>query len=383
MECQRDLFSLPPDVHYLNCAYMSPQLKSVEAAGVEALRRKNDPSGILVADFFTPVETLRGLVGKLVNAPPERVAFIPAVSYGVALAAANTPLSAGRNVVFPAEEFPSNVYAWRERCKETGAELRMVPRPSDSQHPGAKWNEAILEAIDGQTALVTLTVVHWTDGTLFDVQRVADRAAEVGALFVIDGTQSVGARSFDFQAIQPDMLICAGYKWCLGPYSYGFAVLGDRMMEGRALEQAWIHREGCEDFAQLIHYTDGLRQGGRRFDVGESSNFIMVPMLTAALEQIQAWGVENIRDYCAGLVGEVGTALAESEFALAPTEEHGAHLFGIHVPDEGRVPRIMEELQRRKIYVSLRGTSIRVAPHVYNHSDNMAALAEALLASRA
>jgi selenocysteine lyase/cysteine desulfurase len=154
-------------------------------------------------------------------------------------------------------------------------------------------------------------------------------------------------------------------------------------LEGRPIETNWINRGGSEDFSQLINYREDFRKGARRFDVGEHSNFIAVPMLSEGIRQILAWGVENIQAYCAGLVDQVTRLLAESEFALAPPEEHAAHLFGIHLPDAGRAPRMLKELKRREVYVSLRGTSVRVSPHVYNTPDDMNALAEALLATRA
>lgn len=381
LSCQRDLFSLPESIHYLNCAYMGPLPKATEAAGLAGVKRKSNPTGISVEDFFAPVEELRGLAGRLVNAPPEAVAMIPAVSYGVAIAARNLALSAGQNVVSPAEEFPSNIHVWRDRCKAEGANLRLVPRPTDVQHAGAAWNEALLEAIDGDTALVTLTAVHWTDGTRFDLHRIGARAREVGALFVVDGTQSVGAAPFDFAAVRPDLLICASYKWCLGPYQYGFAVLGERLLQGKPVEDTWIGREGAEDFAGLVNYQDGYRAGARRFDAGEHSNMVAVPMLTESLRQILAWGVENISAYCASLVDEVRGALADSPFALPPPEDHTPHMFGIHMPEAADIPRILAELKRREIYVSQRGSSVRVSPHVYNTADDMGALAEALLAA--
>ena len=50
--CQRDAFSLPPDLHYLNCAYMSPLPKLVEEAGMRGMIRKRDPSALFPGDFF-------------------------------------------------------------------------------------------------------------------------------------------------------------------------------------------------------------------------------------------------------------------------------------------------------------------------------------------
>ena len=382
LSCQRDLFSLPDSLHYLNCAYVAPLLKSVEAAGTEGMLRLRNPTGITADDWFAPEDHLRALVGRLVNAPAERVALIPSVSYGIAIAARNLELRPGQNVVMPGEEFPSNVYSWMDKCRQIGAELRMVPRPPAGPQAGRAWNEKLLEAIDGNTAVVCLTELHWTDGTRFDLGSIGDRAREVGAAFLVDGTQSVGAAPFDFRATRPDLLVSASYKWCFGPYGFAFAVLGDRLLEGQPLEMTWTGRKGSEDFANLINYTEELRPGADRFDAGERASPILVPMLATALTQLLEWGVNNIQEYCDALVSELEMALGETEYAIAPREERAAHMFGIRVPDPSRLDRVMVELKKRDVHVSVRGASLRVSPHLYNRPEDMAALAEALMAAR-
>jgi selenocysteine lyase/cysteine desulfurase len=379
MQCQRHLFSLPASQHYLNCAYMSPLLKSVQDAGIAAVGLKASPADIGGAEFFEPVETLRDRFARLVNTSADRVACIPAASYGVAVAVHNTPLRAGQNVVIPAEEFPSNVYGWMSACDRSGAELRLVERP-DGPPSAAAWNARVLEAIDRNTASVTLTDVHYTDGTPFDLDAIGQRAREVGALFVVDGTQSVGALPFDFDRLQPDLLVCAGYKWMLGPYQYGLIAVGDRLLDGEPFEHNWINRKDSENFSNLSQYRREYQPGGRRFDTGERSNFILVAMLNEGLKQILTWGVTAIRDYCAVLSGDVEAALADSPYVMAPVAERSPHLFGIRVPDGERLPAILEDLRRREVYVSQRGTSLRVSPHVYNTPDDLGALVEALRA---
>ena len=399
LDCQRHLFSLPADEHYINCAYMGPLMKSVEAAGVAGVHRKVVPRIIQPRDFFTESEELRRRFGTLINASADRVALVPAVSYGVAIATHNLPLRRGQNVVVPGEEFPSNVYPWMDRCARDGAEVRFVPRPADVQSVGAAWNARVLEAIDKDTAAVTLTAVHWTDGTRFDLEAIGRRAREVGALYVVDGTQSIGALAFDFARVQPDLLVCASYKWLLGPYQLGFAVLGERLLNATPFEHNWINRENSEDFAALVDYRTGFQPGARRFDVGEHSNPITVPMLLESLRQILAWGVDAIQAYCASLgdvlqgalgvdaiqaycasLGDVlqGALGAQHGFTLNPRDERGAHLFGVRVPHPELIPAILEQLAQRKIFVSQRGTSLRISPHVYNTKEDMIALADAL-----
>jgi selenocysteine lyase/cysteine desulfurase len=382
LDCQSHLFSLPADEHYLNCAYMGPLTKAAEAAGIAGVRRKATPRSITSRDFFTECDALRQSFGTLIHADADRVALVPAVSYGVAIAAHHLQLRRGQNVVLPGEEFPSNVYAWRDLCARNGAELRTVPRPTDAQSVGAAWNARLLEAVDANTAVVTLTAVHWTDGTRFDLEALGRRAREVGALYIVDGTQSIGALAFDWTRVQPDLLVCASYKWLLGPYQLGFAVLGERLLSATPFEHNWINRENSEDFAALVDYRDGFQFGARRFDVGEHSNPITVPMLLESLRQILAWGVDAIQGYCAGLGRALEQALGEQHgFALNPAAERGAHLFGVRVPHPELIPAILAQLAARKVFVSQRGTSVRVSPHVYNTAQDMEALADALKAA--
>ena len=154
LRCQKEAFQLPPGLHYLNCAYMSPLAHSVEAAVIEGLRTKRVPSKVAPEAFFSAAQKARDRFGRLVSGAPERVAILPAVSYGVAIAARNLPVARGQRVVVLDEQFPGNVYAWRRVVEEAGAELVTVPRPP-SASPGAAWNEALLDAIRPEAAIVT------------------------------------------------------------------------------------------------------------------------------------------------------------------------------------------------------------------------------------
>jgi selenocysteine lyase/cysteine desulfurase len=378
LECQRAAFSLPPDVHYLNCAFMSPLPKAVEEAGIRGMLRKRNPAVMDPSHFFEESNEVRRRFAALVNAPDARsVAILPAVSYGIGVAAANTPVGSGQNIVLLHEQFPGNVYPWRRLAAENDAEIRMVG-PGDSEQRGRAWNERILEAIDASTAVVSLAPVHWTDGTVFDLAAIGARAREVGAAFVIDGTQSVGALPFDVRELEPDALIAAGYKWMLGPYSLGVGYFGPRYLEGRPLEETWIGREGSEDFKNLVDYQDAYQPGAVRFDVGERSNFILVPMFLEALELLLEWGPARIQAYTAALSRE----LLEEAGALGYRVEEEAyrvgHIFGIRMPGQLEMDSLRQALQREGVSTSLRGSALRVSPQVYNDPEDVNALVRAL-----
>lgn len=376
--CQREHFSLPPDLHYLNCAYMSPLPRAVEEAGIRGMVRKRNPSSLVPEDFFEESEEIRNLFGSLVNAPdPSSIAILPSVSYGIGVAARNTSLEAGQNVVLLQEQFPGNVYGWRRQAWEQGAEVRMVG-PGDSARRGQVWNERILEAIDHATGVVALAPVHWTDGTRFDLKAIRERTLEVGAALVVDGTQSVGALPFDVQELQPDALVCAAYKWLLGPYSIGVGYYGTRYLDGMPLEETWIAREGSEDFRGLVDYQDAYQPGAVRFDVGERSNFILVPMVIAALKLVLEWDPSRIQAYTRHLAKDLLEEATGLGYAVEEEKWRVGHLFGIRMPEGVDLTAMKDTLAREGVSASLRGSALRVAPYLYNDAGDVEALAKVL-----
>lgn len=381
LQCQREQFSLPRELHYLNCAYMGPISRAAQQAGTAGLLRKANPATLAAADFYTETDRARALFARIINADdPARIAVIPSASYGIAIAARNLPCAAGQHIVITAEQFPSNVYAWRKLARQRRAQLRTVSALSVQQR-GSAWNEALFDAIDERTAIVAIPHVHWTDGTRFDVERIAARARSFGAAVVIDGTQSVGALPFDVQTVKPDALVCAAYKWLLGPYSLGFAYLGARFDQGEPLEENWIARENSEDFRALVNYRDEYQPGALRYDVGERSNFALMPLAIAAMQQIVEWQPARIQAYCAELFGSAADELRSLGYGVESEAWRGAHLFGVRMPASVDLQGLHTDLQRANVSVALRGSALRVAPNIYNDEQDVHALLEVLRVS--
>jgi len=379
---KRAQFTLSPQITYLNCAYMSPLMKVVEKVGINALRKKRNPTHISPQDFFTDTELLRAEYAKLIHASdPKRIAVIPSVSYGMATVAKNLNIKKDQHIIVATEQFPSNYYPWQSLCDETGASVKSIAPPDEFINRGKRWNEKILDAIHTNTRAVAIGNVHWADGTRFDLESIRKRTLEVGALLIIDGTQSVGAMPFDVQRIKPDALVCAGYKWMMGPYSLGLAYYGEYFDSGKPVEENWISRLDSEDFASLINYQNQYQPGALRFDMGERSNFIQVPMLLRALQQLNNWGIERIQEYCNSISAESIAKLKEKGFIIEDAEWRGSHLFGVRLPQGADLEKIKAALLKHKVYVSVRGSSIRVAPNVYNTEADLKKLTKVLLTS--
>jgi selenocysteine lyase/cysteine desulfurase len=362
---------------------MSPILKSVEKKGIEGIHSKRNPALVSAEDFFKETEKVRREFARLINGFPDRNVLVPSVSYGLASVARNIKLSPADNMIVAAEQFPSNYYPWQRVQQDSGAKLKAIAPPDDLMNRGKVWNERLLDAIDQQTKLVALGHVHWADGTLFNLKEIRKRTKEVGALLIIDGTQSVGAFPFDVKEIQPDALVCAGYKWLMGPYSLGLAYYGEYFDHGKPIEENWINRLNSENFAGLVNYETTYQPGSLRYEVGEHSNFILLPMLLQALKQINEWKPKAIQQYCAGITRKPIALLREAGYWVEEESYRGQHLFGLRLPATAQTEKIKKALLKNKISVSFRGDAIRVSPHLYNSEADMMKLARVLVTGRA
>lgn len=369
---QRHLFDIPEDIAYLNCAYLGPLSIATVEAGRYGATLKARPWEITSADFFSKNEIARGLFARMINASADDIAIVPAASYGISIAARNLPLAAGESVVLLAEQFPSNVYAWRESAAQAGAKIVTVTRPEDSD-----LTRAVLETIDERTAIVALPHCHWADGALLDLARIGARAREVNASLVLDVTQSAGVLPLDVQEVRPDYLVTASYKWLLGPYNTGFLYVAPQRRDGRPIEYNWRARAGSENFAGLVNYEDVWLPGARRFDVGEVANFHTMPALIAALEQMLEWGADEIQATLSAYNERVADRAKALGLNSVDNDRRAGHFLGLRFSD-GIPDTLLEDLKQDKIYVSVRGDSLRVTPHLYNTETDADRLFEAL-----
>jgi selenocysteine lyase/cysteine desulfurase len=359
LPCQRHLFNIPDDITFLNIANYAPQLKSVTEAGLAAVRKKESPWLFTSNDWFDLAEEWRRLSAQFMGVDVDGVALIPSASYGIAIAAANIPLKRGQTIVLLHQEFPSNVYAWIELAQQNGAQVIFAQRES-----GESWTDALLRNIDARTALVAAPQCHWTDGSRVDLIPVSKKAREVGAALVLDVSQSLGASVIDIAKIQPDFLVSVGYKWMLGPYSLAYMYVAPKWHDGKPIEYSWLTREGAEDFTKLVDYTEGFRPGARRFDMGEYSQFVNAPMAIAALQQLIAWTPAVIEQTIGAHTQRIADEAIRLGFNLFPPDQRSKHMIGIRRP--GGIPAALPKaLADEKVFVSVRGDSIRIAPHVY------------------
>ncbi len=268
------------------------------------------------------------------------------------------------------DQFPSNIYPWQEKAKAVGAFVKIIPVPEDDD-----WTSAVLAHISSSTAIAALPQTHWSSGITLNLPAIREALDKVGAALVLDLTQSLGAQVFDINSIRPDFAVAASYKWLMGPYSIGFLYVDVKWHGGEPLEHNWINRQGSEDFTRLTDYRAQFAVGARRFDMGEKSNASQLGGASAAMRQILTWGVENIQDTLAIKTAAIAASVAP--LGLTASNLRAPHYLGLR--RRGGIPNTLAAtLADRKIFISVRGSALRVTPHLYSGEKDLARLTETL-----
>ncbi len=370
---QREVFDIPDDLTYLNCAAQSPLLRTAVDAGLHGVRRKARP---WVAEervaVRSEVERSRELFGSLIGANAGDIAVIHASSYGLAIAAENLELAPGEQVLVIEDQFPSNFHVWRLKALAAGAEMNIVPTPSDLD-----WTSAVVERINPKVAIVALPACRWNDGSTIDLVAVGERCRAMGAELVIDATQTAGALELDVKAIQPAFLVASGYKWLLCPYTLAFLYAAPRFHAGRPIEHyTWTQTDLPALGAMRGDDMDGPL-GARRFDMGERNNPVNLGMAAIALEQLVAWGTGQIASTIEPLVDRAAALAEDRQMRVPPKAARSKHFIGIR-RDGGWPDDLEARLAQESVFISKRGDALRVSPYLYNEPQDIDRLFEVI-----
>ncbi len=329
---------------------------------MQAVSFKEAPWRLQASDFFTDCDQLRLLVANLLKCKADNIALIPAVSYGVETAVLNLCIKPTQKVLMPEGDFPSNVYPWQS----SAATCVFVSRPANYD-----WTTAFLDAIDENTAVVSVPQTDWSDGSHFDLVRISEKAKSMGAALVVDISQSFGASPIDVKTFDPDFLFSVGYKWQLGPYGVSYMYVADRHLQGKPLENNWVNRQASEDFTRLTEYTEDYQLGARRFDSGQHSQFALNPMAIEAMRALNEITPEKIFAHVISFNEILVRGLSSLGFEVVPASSRTGHMIGARAPLGLCVNDLSRRLREKDIFVSVRRNSLRISPHIYNTQQDI------------
>ena len=301
------------------------------------------------SDWDIPSDQAPTDFAKLIGAPGNTIATIPAASVGTGLVAGM--LGAADEVVVPADEFTSTLFP-RLVAKERGATIREVAF------------DDMASSITPSTTLVALSLVQMQTGRVADLEAILQAAERHGTRLLIDATQGVPFVALGAVIDRIDYLVCSGYKHLLSPRGTAYLYVRPDRWEGLEPRNAnW--RAADLPFGRYFGGPLTLAPDARRFDVSRG----WFPWLgaTTSLRLLTEWQAAG----AFGAVLELAKGLAER---LA-VPWYGGSVVCAPLAD-GEAARAA--LAAAGVRASVRGTAIRFAVHVYNTEADLDRAAEAI-----
>ena len=234
-------------------------------------------------------ESSRELVAKFINANSSKeIIFTSGATASINLLAYSigSQLKEDDEVLISHMEHHANIVPWQQLVKRTGIKLKYLPLTDSGEIDLSKSSELIT----AKTKIVSITHMSNVLGTINPIKEIAKLTKMVGAVFIVDGAQSVSHMPVNVQDLECDFLVFSGHKM-LGPTGVGvlwgkFELLNDLvpfLSGGEMIEKVTLEESTWNE----VPY---------KFEAG-TPNYVQAIGLGAAVKFLSKIGMENIHKY--------------------------------------------------------------------------------------
>jgi len=317
-------------------------------------------------DWVKQYEAARSAFARFINASPDEVAIVTSASVGINAIASALDFQERNKVVLGEFEFPTMGHVWLGQ-RSRGADVQFVGA-NGNIIPGKDYERMI----DRKTAIVPLTRICFKNGFRSDVSAIVKIAHASGALVMLDDYQDCGTRPVDVKALDVDFFVTGTLKYLLGPPGLAFMYVKKELISSLAPTiTGWFAQ--VEPFAFDPTILD-LSPTARRFESGTPS----IPNIYGAVpgfQLLEKIGMENVASHIATLTKSVMGFAREHDIRVKTPADSVGPLVVLQSTDSNALVRRLAE---KDIIVSNRHDGLRIAFHVYNTADDVAALARVL-----
>lgn len=268
------------------------------------------------------------------------------------------------NVVSTDITFPSTIYPFTRVSHHSGCEIRLAR----GYHGYASVDE-IASNIDKNTAVVCISHAEYTGGQLYDLAALAEMAHAVGALLIVDATQSAGAIPIDATTSGADVIIAGSYKWLCGPFGAAVMYLAPRLQN--KLEPGLVGFRSHNDIWSLSAERLVYPGTAKRFE-SSTLAFGCIKGLEKSIEYLTNIGIRRIYDHNIALADRLIEGLYGLDIQLISPMNTQERTSIVTCRVNGfDSAKIVQYLQERNIVVHKRQEFVRFSPHLYNNETDI------------
>lgn len=368
----RALFPLTKRFVYLNHAAVSPPpVPTIEAVCAQ-IRDVAENGSLHYRSWVAVRERARKLAAEMLGAEAHQLAFMRNTSDGLSTIANGLRWQRGENIVTFRGEFPSNIYPWLRLREAYGVEVRLC-----EERDGRVDLEELIGLIDDKTRIVAISQVQYGSGFRADLERIGRAARSHDALLVVDVIQGMGVLPINVEAELIDAAAGACHKWLLTPEGVGLLYLSDRARERvEPTLVGWASVPVPEDYS---NFEQGWARGTLAWETGTAPT-ALIHGLEASLSLLTETGIERIAAHLSELTDYLCERLVSRDYKIVSSRRAGEKSQIVCVePKEGWTPMALyAHLKKRDIIAAPRGGRLRIAPHLYNTTEDIETLIDTL-----
>ena len=364
---------------WLNCAHQGPIPNTAVEEAEKALSWKTAPFYLDDESFTKIPERLKLALGRLVGVPADQIILTNSTSYGLHLLANGIPFKKGDEILLIEGDFPANVLPWLA-LKKQGVIVRFLQPRNHMPHAGE-----IAEQISPSTRLFCTSWVNSFSGWAVDIKEIGKICRKRGVIFVVNGSQALGARSLFILESNIDAFTCCGFKWLCGPYATGFSWIRPELLQYLQYNQAyWLTMQKGRDLNRMKEYTLRDDLGASAYDVFCTANFMNFMPWTASIEYLLKCDLVKIENYNKMLIDILTEGIDRDKYNFISPVNGNARstLVIISHKDCNKNKQIFETLKKEGIDISMREGNLRISPHFYNTKDEINKLLSILNSSK-
>jgi selenocysteine lyase/cysteine desulfurase len=258
--------------------------------------------------------------------------------------------------------FITSIYMYKT-LEAKGLELRVVP-----QRDGTTRLDDFAAAIDGDTRLVSLSLVSNFNGYLEDIGAISAMAHDRGAYVYVDMIQAAGAIPIDVRAMGIDFGAASTAKWLMGERGFGRMYVREELQERVVATTRWGHRHLRQYDQDAM--TWATLPGAARYETGHVAETLVAGAL-AGVSYLDRCGVGRIAAHAQRLVDRLQAELPPLGYVpVTPA--------GNRSPTVAFRPRALDDTARRLRAANIAPPNIRVSISVFNDDDDIDRLVAAL-----
>lgn len=360
-----DEFVLDADLIHVNHAAVGPWPVRTQQAVCEFAEENSRQGSLSYLHWIERETSLRRQLQQLIHADSiEEIALLKSTSEALSVVAYGVDWNQGDSVVSTAEEFPSNRVVWQSLASQ-GVTARLVEY---GQQDDAE--QAIIDACDETTRLVSVSAVQFASGRLMDLERLGVFCQQNNILFCVDAIQQIGALDFDVNKIHADFVAADGHKWMLGPEGLALFYCRKNRQQSLKLNQfGWHMVEHMHDFDRQLWEP---AHSARRFECG-SPNMTGTMALSASLSLIHEVGIKNIERQVLDNTNFLLDTLSGLKDVLILSSADEQRRSGILTFKHRQIENtnLFEYLKSHHVFCAPRGGGIRLSPHFYTPREKL------------